>query len=182
MKKYDLRTHIKIARIILWEDAIKKAAFNIFITAVAFMPFAMCIAYFIPGGRILYEKFPYPRFEDFMAAAIPRFIGFILVIYLCSIVLNMILRAYISSLLKRFFSLEAVSEIMNSYDFNNIENYDGKIFGYRKLRTSFRNMASQIEWDKKFEKEEEEKKVSQYFEENGISHLNLEKGEKNDRI
>ena len=56
MKKYDLRTHIKIARIILWEDAVEKAAFNIFITAVAFMPFAMCIAYFIPGGSKLTVK------------------------------------------------------------------------------------------------------------------------------
>lgn len=182
MKKYDLRTHIKIVRIILWKDAILKAAFNILITAVAFMPFAMCIAYFIPGGGMLYEKFPYPRFEDFMFAAIPRFIGFVLVIYLCNIVLNMILRAYISSILKRFFSLEVISEIMNSYDFNDIENYDGKMFGYRELRTSFRNTASQIEWDKRIKKEEEERKVSQYFEENGISYLNLEKGEKNDRI
>lgn len=182
MKKYDLRTHIKIARIILWENAIQKAAFNIFATALAFMPFAMCIAYFIPGGRILYEKFPYSRFKDFMFAAIPRFIGFVLVIYLCYIVLNMVLRAYISSLLKRFFSLEAVSKIINSYDFNNIENYDGKMFGYRKLRTSFRNTASQIEWEKRIEKEEEERKVSQYFEENGISYLNLEKGEKSEKI
>ena len=182
MKKYDLRTHIKIARITLAEDAIEKAAFNIFAAALAFMPFAMCIAYFIPGGRILYEKFPYPRFKDFMIVAIPYLIGFIVVICFCFTVLNMILRAYISSLLKRFFSLEAISEIMNSYDFNNIENYDGKIFGYRELRTSFRNMASRIERNKKIEKEEEEKKVSQYFEENGISHLNLEKGEKNDRI
>lgn len=79
MKKYDLRTHIKIARIILAEDAIEKATFNIFITALAFMPFAMCIAYFIPGGRILYEKFPYPRFKDFMFVAIPYLIGFVVV-------------------------------------------------------------------------------------------------------
>ena len=84
--------------------------------------------------------------------------------------------------LKKNFSPEAVSEIMSSYDFRNAENYKGKMFGYRKLRTSFRNTASQIEWEKRIEKEEEEKKVSQYFEENGISHLDLEKGEKNDRI
>lgn len=182
MKKYDLGTHIKIARIILWEDAIEKAAFNIFITAVAFMPFAMCIAYFIPGGRLLYEKFPYPRFKDFMTAAIPYLIGFIVVICFCFTVLSIILSAYMSSLLKKIFSSEAVSEIMSSYDFRNVENCNEKLFGYRKLRTSFGNMASQIEWNKKFEKEEEEKKVSQYFEENGISHLDLEKGEKNGKI
>lgn len=182
MKKYDLRTHIKIARIILAEDAIEKATFNIFITALAFMPFAMCIAYFIPGGRILYEKFPYPNFGNFMIVAIPFLIGFVVVICFCFTVLSIILSAYMSSLLKKNFSPEAVSEIMSSYDFRDVENYDEKLFGYRKLRTSFRNTASQIEWEKRIEKEEEEKKVSQYFEENGISHLDLEKGEKNDRI
>ena len=162
MKKYDLRTHIKIARITLAEDAIEKAAFNIFAAALAFMPFAMCIAYFIP--------------------AIPYLIGFIVVICFCFTVLSIILSAYMSSLLKKIFSSEAVSEIMSSYDFRNVENYNEKLFGYRKLRTSFRNTASQIEWDKRIKKEEEERKVSQYFEENGISYLNLEKGEKNDRI
>lgn len=182
MKKYDLRTHIKIARIILAEDAIEKATFNIFITALAFTPFAMCIAYFIPGGRILYEKFPYPRFKDFMFVAIPYLIGFVVVICFCFTVLSIILSAYMSSLLKKNFSPEAVSEIMSSYDFRNAENYKGKMFGYRKLRTSFRNTASQIEWEKRIEKEEEERKVSQYFEENGISHLDLEKGEKNGKI
>ena len=182
MKKYDLRTHIKIARITLWEDAIQKAAFNIFAAALAFMPFATCIAYFIPGGRILYEKFPYSRFKDFMIVAIPYLIGFIVVICFCFTVLSIILSAYMSSLLKKIFSSEAVSEIMSSYDFRNVENYNEKLFGYRKLRTSFRNTASQIEWEKRIEKEEEERKVSQYFEENGISHLDLEKGEKNGKI
>lgn len=49
-----------------------------------------------------------------------------------------------SSLLKKIFSSEAVFEIMSSYDFRNAENYKGKMFGYRKLRTSFMNTASQI--------------------------------------
>lgn len=182
MKKYDLRTHIKIARIMLWEYAIEKVAFNIFATALAFMPFAMCLAYFIPGGRILYEKFPYTRFKDFMFVAIPYLIGFVVVICFCFTVLSIMLSAYMSSLLKKIFSPEAVSRIMSSDNFNDIENYDGKMFGYRELRTSFMDWASQVERDKRIEKEEEERKVSQYFEENGISHLDLEKGEKNGKI
>lgn len=182
MKKYDLRTHIKIARIILWEDAIQKAAFKIFAAALAFMPFAMCIAYFIPEGRILYEKFPYSRFKDFMFVAIPYLIGFIVVICFCFTVLSIILSAYMSSLLKKIFSPEAVSEIMISYDFRDVENYHEKMFGYKKLKNSFMNTASQIEWKKRIKKEKEEREVNQYFEENGISHLDLEKGEKNDRI
>lgn len=87
-----------------------------------------------------------------------------------------------SSLLKKIFSPEAVSEIMISYDFRDVENYHEKMFGYKKLKNSFMNTASQIEWKKRIKKEKEEREVNQYFEENGISHLDLEKGEKNDRI
>ena len=48
MKKYDFKTHIKIVRFLRFNAFIRAAIAIFFKIALFFLPFIICIAYFIP--------------------------------------------------------------------------------------------------------------------------------------
>ena len=178
MEKYDFQAHVKIVKALRFNDFASKIVLKI----MFFMPLVICIIYFVPGGKELYAKIPYINFSNFRISNfkienVLMLLGFWSIPILFSFLVSMLTIFYISAVLKESFSEEIVQKFMEVYTYMDIEDFEGKTFGYEK----FNNILSQNEWKEKRKRKEEEEELRKYLEEKGLLELFERKEESNEK-
>ena len=106
MKKYDFKTHVKIVRFLRFNAFIRASISIFFKMALFFLPFIMCIAYFIPEGKKLYAKISYIFFSDLKISDFTNkenliFSGILIFLIISYFFPNMLTKFYISAILKK---------------------------------------------------------------------------------
>lgn len=182
MKKYDFKTHIKIVRFLRFNAFIRAAIAIFFKIALFFLPFIICIAYFIPEGKELYAKISYIFFSDFKISNFTNkenliFSGILIFLIIFYFFSNILAEFYISATLKKSFSKEAVREIIRIYDFTDLKEFEVETFGYEKF-------LNEVNWNEQrviMERAEETKKIRKYLEEKDLLKFVSRKEETNEK-
>lgn len=178
MEKYDFKTHVKIVKALRFNDFVGEIVLKI----MFFMPLVICIIYFVPGGKELYAKIPYINFSNFRISNfkienVLMLLGFCSIPILFSFLVSMLTIFYMSAVLEKSFGKEIVQKFMEVYTYMDIEDFEGKTFGYEK----FKNILSRKEWEEKRKRKEEEEELRKYLEEKGLLELFERKEESNEK-